>query len=82
MAGPRGKAQGGKTAVFPADAPVRAAAVLHPNDPAHAAFRWLLEDMKGKSQAEVVREALNTLYAQRKAAQAEQQPNRTKAEAA
>lgn len=66
MAGPRGKAHGGRTAKFPADQPVRAAAVLHPDEEAFAAFRWLLDDMDGASAAEVVRQGLITLYHQRK----------------
>ncbi|MFK0294810.1 hypothetical protein ACIQU6_30660 [Streptomyces sp. NPDC090442] len=59
-----------RTGAFPPDHEVRAAAVLQPDEEAHEAFRWLINDMKDKSAAHVVRQALVTLYHQRNPAAA------------
>jgi hypothetical protein len=58
---PKGKAYRARTGAFDPDKSVRAAAVLHPDEEAHRAFRWLLEHMD-VSAAEVVRQALIALY--------------------
>jgi hypothetical protein len=68
MAGVRGKAHRGKTGRYKPGEPARANALLHPTEEAHAAFLWLVDDMPGVSQAEIVREALVALKKQRTAA--------------
>ncbi|MFE7664735.1 ribbon-helix-helix domain-containing protein [Streptomyces celluloflavus] len=70
MAGVRGTVVK-RTGAFASDAPVRAAAVLQPDDEAHEAYRELIKEM-GVSGAEVVRQALLTLRKQRRGMSAAQ----------
>ncbi|MGX1976852.1 hypothetical protein [Streptomyces kronopolitis] len=68
MAGVRGKAQSGRSGKYTPDEPARAAAILQPHEDAHKALLWLVADMPGISQAEIVRKALVAFKDQRMAA--------------
>ncbi|WP_433860357.1 hypothetical protein [Streptomyces kronopolitis] len=70
MAGVRGT-RTKRTGAFDPGSPVRAAAVLQPDDEAHKAYRELIADM-GVSGADVVRQALLTLHQQRRGKSAAQ----------